>query len=175
MATTVAMEVEMQASGDREFAQVGRRLLEAGRGELQKKLRENIRDAGRPVVEEIRTAVRAVEVESTQGGMAPPSYSRGLRQKAASGTRMYVSYRGVRFVVHASYVGAGKYSGALLRYLDAELPMYKNWRHPVFGNKDVWTVQHGSPWFFVTVRRNAARFENACLEAMDQTVREIAR
>lgn len=166
------MEIRLFTDGEKEFRSLSRALLRASAGELEKKLRSNLRQAAQPVLAELRTAVMAVEVSSSRGGMGRPSYSRQLRRRIASAMRISVAFAGIRFAVQASAVGDGKYSGALAKYLDGELPMYKNWRHPVFG-RDAWTVQHGSPYFFVTIRAHASDFEEACASAVNDVLNDI--
>lgn len=166
------IEVRLFTSGEAELRSLARSLQNAGRGELQARLRRNLREAGQPVISELRSAVMDVTVSSTKGGAGRPSYSRDLRVKVARAIRLSVAYRGVRFNVQTQAIGIPKYGAALAKYLDGELPMYRNWRHPVFG-KDVWTVQHGQPWFFVTIRANASRFEDACVDAVNEIIREI--
>lgn len=169
------IEIRLRTDGEAEFRALAQRLRRAASGELERKLRRNLREAGRPVVAHLRTAVMAVNVTSSRGGTADPSYSRQLRQRVASAIRLSVAFQGIRFAVQGSAVGDGKYGLTLPKYLDGELPMYKNWRHPVFGQEGVWEVQHGKPWFFVTIREHAADFEEACVAAINEIVMEIGR
>lgn len=167
------MEVRINTEGEQAFRALGRRLKEAAGGKkLDTKLRANIRETARPVVEELRSAVRSVQVQSSRGGMGKPHYSRQLRARVASAVRVSVAYKGVRFNVLGSAVGP--YGSQLARYLDSELPGYARWRHPVFGHHDRWVEQHGSPWFFETIRHHAADFERACERAIDEVLRDIA-
>lgn len=168
------MEIRLFTDGEAEFRDLSRALRKAAAGDLEKKMRANLRKAAQPVLAELRVAVMGVQVSSSKGGQAPPSYSRQLRRRVAAAMRISVAFSGVRFAVQASVIGEGKYSGALAKYLDGELPMYRNWRHPVFG-RDVWVTQHGSPYFFVTIRAHAADFEEACVEAVNEIVDEIGR
>lgn len=169
------IEVRLRTDGEAEFRALAQRLRQAAAGELERKLRRNLRAAGRPVVSDLRAAVMRVNVTSSRGGMAHPSYSRNLRQRIASAIRVSVAFAGIRFAVQGSAVGDGKYGFTLPKYMDGELPMYKNWRHPVFGNENVWEVQYGQPWFFVTIREHAADFEEACVAAINEIVMEIGR
>lgn len=168
------IDIRLRTNGESEFRALAQRLRRAGSGELEKKLRSNIRAAGRPVLAQLKVAVMAVEVQSSKGGHAPPSYSRLLRKRISSALRMSVAYKGIRFAVQSQLLGEGKYSENLPRYLDGELPGYKNWRHPVFG-KEPWVVQHGKPWFFVTIRAHAGDFEDACVKAINEIVMEAGR
>lgn len=169
---TEDLEVRINTDGEKEFRALARRFKEASNGtELNKKLRDKLRDVGRPVQEELRVAVKNVQVQSKLGGMGKPHYSRMLRARVAGAIRMSVAYKGIRFNVLGSAVGP--YGAALAKYLDGELPGYSRWRHPVFGS-DRWEVQYGSPWFFETIRHHAGDFERACSDAMSEMLREIS-
>lgn len=162
------LEIRLNTDGERPFRRLAKDFGEAARGGLQQRLRNNIRQTAQPVLNEIRAACMAVEVQSTRGGTARPSYSRGLRRRVAAATRVTVAYQGVRFGVSGGAVGP--YGAALAAYLDSELA--PRWRHPVFGGP-AWTVQHGSPFFFVTIRRHADDFEDACWRAIDEVLRGL--
>jgi hypothetical protein len=62
----------------------------------------------------------------------------------------------------------------LARYLDGTLRRARNWRHPVFQNPErtkPWVTQHGSPWFFVTIRANRHEFSAALRRALSRMMR----
>lgn len=166
------MEIRLQTQGDNNLRAVARLLREAAQGGLQRALNRNIRDRGNPVVGELRAAVRGVVVTSSKSGAGKPHYERALRARVASAVRMSIAFKGIRFGVESSRIGAGKYGPALVKYLDSELPGYANWRHPVFGT-GTWTSQRGKPWFFETIRRHTEDFQRACEAAMDDTIKKI--
>lgn len=168
------IEIRLFTGGEQELRALAARMRRAGNGELQLKLRRNLRAAGQPVLSELRSAVRAVQVSSSRGGTAHPDYSRELRIRVAKALRLSVAYRGIRFNVLGSTMGDAKYGAALAKYLDGTLPGYKRWRHPVFGNQELWEEQTGQPWFFVTIMANANRFEQACVDAVNDIIGEIA-
>lgn len=164
-------EIRIQIQGEQEMRALAQRLRSASTNQdLQKALNRNLRDKGQPVIAELRSAVMGVQVTSTKGGMGKPKYQRGLRARVAKAVRMSIAAKGIRFNVESGRVGA--YGAALTKYLDSELPGYKDWRHPVFG-RDIWTVQHGQPWFFQTIRVHADSFENACISAVNDFLAKI--
>jgi hypothetical protein len=168
---TADAEVRIQIQGEGDMRALAQRLRSASvNGDLQKALNRNLRDKGQPVIAELRSAVQGVQVTSTKGGLGKPQYNRMLRARVASAIRMSIAYKGIRFNVEGARVGA--YGAALAKYLDSELPGYKDWRHPVFG-RNIWTVQHGSPWFFQTIRLHADSFENACISAINDFLAKI--
>lgn len=175
MAVGGDLEIRINTDGERIFRDLGRRIrVLTDRAELNRKLRGGLRDQGRPIVDVLRSRVRGVQVTSKLDGAGRPHYSRQLRERVATAIRMSVAYQGIRFNVESARLGDGKYSAQLPKYLDGELPGYQNWRHPVFGHEP-WEVQHGQPWFFVTIREHAADFERACDRVMQDLFEEIAR
>lgn len=166
------IEIRIATDGEKDFRRISNEFGEAANGKLQRELRKNLYATAMPILNDLKAAVMAVEVTSSKGGMAPPSYSRQLRRRVAAALRVTIAYGGVRFGAADSQIGP--YGAALAKYLDAEIPRYQNWRHPVFG-KDIWVVQHGSPWFFETIRRHTDDFEAACFKAISETLRDLAR
>lgn len=166
------MAIEIKVGGIEQFGRLSRDLKRQGRGDLQKQLRNQVRDAGRPVVSDLRAAVRGVQVSSPGGGHQRPDRSTGLRDRVAAATGLSVTQRGVRIKVNEHKVGP--YGASLPRYLDASLRRNQRWRHPVFGNRNVWASQQGQPWFFVTMRRHRRDFRAAVLDAMERTVQELS-
>ena len=144
-----------------------------GRRDLQKKMRRNIRTAARPVIADLRSAVMAVDVKSSQGGTARPDNSTGLRARVGGALMVRTGKRGIRIRVDAKKVG--EHGRSLPRYLDADLNRYKRWAHRVFGDRDVWVAQQGEPWFFTTIRQHYPTFRRAVLNAMAEAERELTR
>lgn len=163
------IDIRISVRGEQELKNMARRLREAGMGQLQKELNKELREAGRPVIEEIRAAARAVHVTGDRGGAGTPKGSTRLRARVASAVRMSIAAKGIRFTVQGSAVGA--YGSTLAAYLDFETA--PNWRHPVFGGP-AWSGQTGQPYFFVTIRANETRFMEACERAMETVFSKIA-
>jgi hypothetical protein len=163
----------VSAQGATELRELAAKVKAAGRGDLRKKLRKNIRDAGKPVIADLRGAAMGVRMTSTRGGTARPDRSSGLRARTARAVGLSQTRNGIRIRVSAARFGP--YGTSMPRYLDASLPKCRTFRHPVFGNREVWTEQSGSPWFFVTINKHRARFRRAVFEAMDELAKELAR
>lgn len=167
------------------YRDLAKRLRQAGRKDLRSSLRKKISDAGRPVLDDVKTAVRTIPVTSHGGGTAQRrrynvgratterakrSAGRrgaGLRSTIASATKLQITAKGVRFVVQSSKLPENQRS--LPRHLDSE----KGWRHPVFGNRDNWVAQKGRPYFASTIKKKAPAFRRAIVEAMEKIRREI--
>lgn len=179
--------VFVSIEGAAQLKELSARLKKADRNDLQKALRANIKEAGKPIVSELRTAVMGVKVtrgddpfarRTARTGIAPRrsttrwgQRSTGLRTRTARSIAISQTRKGIRIRVSATRMGP--YGGSLPRYMDAELNRYKNWRHPVFGNPEVWVAQRGSPWFLVTIRNHRTQFRKAVFDAMDETGRRL--
>lgn len=166
------LPIFVSVEGARQLKDLNRRLKDAGRGDLRKQLRAEIKDAGRPVLTDMRRAVMAVDVSSTKGGRARPSRSTNLRARTAKATKLSVTQTGIRIRTDGKRVDPAYPS--LPKYLDASLGRYDRWRHPVFGNPNVWTQQKGQPWFFVTAAKHAPEFRRAVFRAMNKISDKIA-
>jgi hypothetical protein len=47
------------------------------------------------------------------------------------------------------------------------------WRHPVYGNKNVWVAQKSHPFLGVTISRNKPAFALAVENSVNDVVKEI--
>lgn len=168
------MTIRVRVGSTSELSRLAKRFRAAANGGLQRDLSVGIRREGRPVLREIKTAVRALEVGSTKGGTARPDTSTNLRGRLAAATTMDPHGVGIRFEVHGPRVHP-KYGHRLAKLSDTELA--PRWRHPVFQHarreRTPWTQQTGKPWFFVTIRAAESRFRGAVLRAMEVTARKI--
>jgi hypothetical protein len=166
----------VNVQGEEEFGRLAAALTEAAGGKLQRRAREQLRVASRPTLAQLKVAAMAVQVYSPKGGHVPPDYSRALRARIANATGTRTTLRGVRFIVDAAKVGEDNpvHGITLPRYLDATLPGYIRWRHPVFGRDDIpWQQQRGQPWFFATINRHERRYRDAVGRAVDRVLNEL--
>lgn len=171
------MPIDVSAKGAAELGALSRRLKDAGRGDLQTQLRREIRQEGKPVITDLKRAVMAVDVSSSQGGHARPDRSTNLRQRTAKATGLSVTKGGIRIRTRAKRVDPEYPS--LVKYLDASLGKYDRWRHPVFGTSKrgtftgPWTQQRGDPWFFTMIVKHRRQFRHAVFEAIERTNQKI--
>src|ERR1041384_958108 len=191
-------QVSLSAQGYNEYRDLPRKLRKAGsKGkDLRKKLRTNLNEAGKPVVEEVRTTVRNLPVTSRGGGglrrqqftafRAEESARRrgkdtakaiergmrgehGLRASIARATKLQITARGIRIVVSSAALPPSQQS--LPRHLDSP----KGWRHPRFGDKEHWYHQQGKPYFASVIKKHAPKFRKAAQDAINEITRELER
>lgn len=186
--------MDIRVTGAEQLDALARRCRAAGdRGKgLRTELGKAIRTATKPVVADVRAAVRAVDSsahgegggsvsrhahavarmrKSTSRSIAAAGRRAGLRESIARAvvvkTRMSGRTAGVRIVVDASRLPADQ--RRLPRYLDGQ----GRWRHPVYGNRDVPVTQTGQPWFEVTIRRRLPAVRQQISAAMDHVARQV--
>jgi hypothetical protein len=135
---------------------------------LRRDLGKNIRTALAPAVAEARAGIRSMP----SGGL--PTEGGGLRQA--------ISRR-----IRAQAKMSGRFPGARVRVTKRGMPRgfelaarrtnrRKGWRHPVYGNTDVWAQQTGKPgWFDDPMRRGRPRYRAAVLAALNESARRITR
>lgn len=146
-----------------QYRQVSRRLREAGRGDLQRKLTRGIRAEGAAMLRATQTAWQSVDVRPGDSGK-----STGLRARTAAATRISILQSGIRMQVQGRKVDP-RYGQSLTRGLDG----LGRWRHPVYG-RDVWVQQWGSEVFYTTARRFEPRFRARIERVMEDVARQIA-
>lgn len=178
-----------------QFRELSKRLRQAGQTDLRKNLLKAIRDAGKPVVRATQEAVRSIPITSEgvgafAGDFRVPSNSHGggqkqrrkhaavkartekskaralkrggsLRDAAANSVKLQVTTRGIRIISDSSAMPPKQQT------LPKRLDSPKGWRHPVFGNREVWVTQKGKPWFGATISQRAPDFRAAVVDAMD--------
>jgi hypothetical protein len=147
------------------YKRLARRLKEAGRGDLQRKLTRSIRREGDPALRAVRAAWGTVDVTSEAGGGS----SSGLRARVAAATRISILGSGIRIRVEPKRVDP-TYGKTLSFGLDG----LGRWRHPVFGNREVWRQNAGQEVFYKTLLTFEPKWRAAIQKAMEETAREIA-
>lgn len=143
-----------------EYRALAHRLREAD-PTLRRALQSRIREEGQPALTAVRAAAHNIQMS---GG---PAGSTGLRDRIAAATRLHVQANGVQFRVHADAVDP-KYGTTLTLGSEG-----KTWRHPVFGNRNAWVPQTGSPWFYPTLRAHAGAFRKAIIKAIHDTLAKL--
>jgi hypothetical protein len=190
-----------------QFRDLAKALRAAGKkpgGELRKQLRTRITEAGKPVVEEVRSAVLAIPVTSHGGGSAQRSTHaaleagrRAVKARGAPGkprrttTAQAIARaaarphglresiaRAVKLQITARGVRFIVNSSQLpesQRTLPRHLDSPKGWRHPVFANREHWVHQQGRPYFAATIKKRAVKFRQSIVQAMEDIKNKIER
>lgn len=178
--------VGLSTHGAQDFRELSRKLRRLGRGDLQKKFRDGIAEAGKPVLNRVRQEVLSMNVKGSPGGGSAArqafAVSRarseagrhrasrrhaGLRSSTARATGLSITDKGVRFVCRSGAMPPDQ------RELPRHLNSSKGWNHPLFGDKEQWFHEQGHPWFEETIRKDVRDFHDGILKKMEEVKREL--
>lgn len=161
----------MRITGTGQLLSLNRRLRAAGHEHIRQSMIRRFRYAGEQVAEDLRREVRSLSIRgtgSTRSGRgmrtSPP-----LRPEIAAAIRVSVrtgTFPGARIWLDRSRMSAGR----------ENLPARTNegrWRHPVFGNRRVWTTSTSRPWWEPTIRRNEQKMRDAAQLVLDDIERRL--
>lgn len=187
------------STGSEEF----RRAAAALRGADKKVLAEvakSMRATAKPVVGEIRSAVRATTSSSTRGNAASVERQlhtlsrRGgplkpLTERQAGSLRRRVDRMASLREGIASATGSSVSTGPdkvnlTFRVRSSQMPPSQRklprrwnksagWRHPVYGNRNVWVKQTGGPYFDKTITAHAADLRDGVVAGMQAAAQKI--
>ena len=112
----------------------------------------------------VRASIRAIP--------AKPGSSGELRRAMSKATRWSVRTVGKQASVAIQVDGSRMPDGmrALQQYMEGTK---KPWRHPVYGNTDVWVAQPAHPYFSKVVRPLGAKSRYAVNRVINKTTKKI--
>lgn len=199
------MPVELKVTGQEKFRRAAHQMAVANRT-VQGEVAKGFRAAARPIVGAIRAEVRSDKGSSERGRHASTIdrqlhvLSR-VRQNKATGryterqirsinkrlTRLESLRENIASAAGATASGGAVKASLAFRVRAGQLPPSQRklprrwdspagWRHPVFGNRDIWVAQKGHPYFRSTIndRRGEldagvqAAFETAGIKIMSE-------
>jgi hypothetical protein len=163
---------------------------------IRKELNEAIRAATKPIVQDMQSEITSWDSTATRtgGGAAQRArvhVNRSRNRASATRTaarRLSKGGFGLRRVIAASIQTKISYSGSRqgvrirvdsARLGNAARNLPKNidegkWRHPVYGNRDVWVTQTGKPgWFTATAQRHGPAVHQQIQDAMNRALERI--
>lgn len=137
-------------------------------GEITRKMRRRLANAGSPLVPRVRAAILNIPSKGTVPYKGMP----GLRVEIAACVESWVFIHGpqvqVGVAVNAAKMPDGK--KALPLYMEgAKAP----WRHPLFGDYGHWVVQSPHPYFYGAVAFYGPASRNALERAADDIARAL--
>ena len=148
---------DFEVTGADDFFKLSKALKAAGRTDLRRELHTGLRRAARPLVAKTRAEARRRLPK--RGGLAERVAKTPQRVQVRTGNQT----AGVRIVVGGgSNAARGANSGAF--------------RHPVFGNRDVWVTQRVTPgWFDEPLRKSAPEVRRDLERAMQDMADKIVK
>ncbi len=133
--------------------------------QLPTQLRTRMRQAIQPAVARAKEKVRSLPVSGQAG-------TTGLRRRVAAGTRIQASTgRNARLRVITSMADPDE--AVIPRGLDSAA----GWRHPVFGNQDVWVTQRPqrTGWFTETLADGRDEVQRGLEDALEWAAEFVDR
>lgn len=169
----------ISVTGQRELKVLAAKLKAAGdegKG-LKTELRRGLRRAATPMLSAVKSRVRSISIKGVRGGgrwaryaHRPKAKSLGLRDSVADAMQIQTRMGGepsVRLRVNTSKLPTDQ----------RKLPRYMNraegWRHPVFGNEDVWAQQTGEPYWEETLKPFGPQVRKEVIDVVNDVLRRI--
>lgn len=142
---------------------ISRELRRMNDRELKRRFSRDLRSAARPLVPMVRASIAAIPSKTGDGS---------LRRQMARAVKLSVRTSGrdagVTIRVDGRKMPPGK--GALPAYMEGTKP---RWRHPVFGNRNVYVDQSPHPYFYRIVTpygRRARRTVDKVLAGISRAI-----
>jgi hypothetical protein len=149
----------------RDLTRIVRELRAMDDREVLKRFRKELRIAAKPVIPAVRASIRQIPSKR-------PFTADGLRGQMSRATTLQLKT-------------AGKQASAVLRVDGRRMPpqaravqsymegLKSPWRHPVYGNREVWVKQEPHPYFYKVMRVAGPRARLAVNRIMDGISRDI--
>jgi hypothetical protein len=146
---------------------------------LRKEFTDGLRGVLKPIVPEVKAAYLAAP-SMGHGGMSRGQVDRvDLRALLAKATRVEVKLTGKQAGARIRVDGRKMPNRmkALPRYWEGEEPGRSKgrWRHPTWGNRDVWVQQKPHPRFYAIVGRHAEQAAQAVEQIANRVVAKLER
>ncbi|GHA01536.1 hypothetical protein ACFOOM_12090 [Streptomyces echinoruber] len=159
------MVADVRLRSGRDLARIAAELRRMNNPELKKRFRQELRAAGKPMVPAVRRAIQ--QIPSKQGYRAD-----GLRGRMSRAVKLEVRTTGrdagVRLRVDGRKMPDKQ--KALQAYMEG---VKKPWRHPVYGNREVWVRQQPKPYFYRTVEPMGLAAQRNIQRAADAVARDL--
>ncbi|MEU3281769.1 hypothetical protein [Streptomyces antibioticus] len=150
-------------TGD-DLRRISRELNRMNNAEVKKRFRKELRGAAQPFVPLVRNSIKAIPSKR-------PYSADGLRGQMVKATRIEV--RTVGRDAGVAIRVDGRKMPSKMKSLPKGMEGTKRWRHPVFGNREVWVTQQSHPYFFKVVRPAAVAGRRAAARVVDSITHDI--
>lgn len=148
-----------------ELARIVRELRSMDDKKIVKQFRSELRAAAKPLVPAVRASIRRIP-------SSRPYAADGLRGRLSKATTLEVKTTGRQAAVIVRVDGRKMppRSKSVQAYMEGVKP---RWRHPVFGNTEVWVQQPPHPYFFDVMRMGGPLARLAVNRVMDKVSHDI--
>lgn len=143
--------------------------------EFRKNVKKRLKQAAEPIVQEVKQA--ALNIPSSKGDVTQTRKKKGenlgLRASLANAVQADINptKKGAIAKIRVSttkFMSASGRPRTLPYYMEGRRK--RAWRHPVFGNRDVWVAQSPHPFLGVTVKPHKEEFATAVVKALDDAL-----
>ena len=157
------MSIRLQDGGD--LRRISRELRRMDDKEVKKRFRKELRAAAKPLVPKVRASIRGIP---SKRGYSPD----GLRGALSKATKLEVKTTGKQAGVAIRV--DGRKMPSHMKSLPSMVEGKKRWRHPVFGNRNVWVNQPKHPYFYNVVRIAGPASRRAVNRVLDGITKDIS-
>lgn len=141
------------------------RTLARARRLSEYRAREIALKSGR-TTQQVLTEHRAKQTAKAEAGA-------GLRETIARAVAGSISTGSARTGVSVTWKVAAAKMPNKQRRLPKAFNSAKGWRHPVFGDRENWVTQHGTPYFDSTIKRHREELGGKIVEGMKKAAESI--
>ncbi|MEV6737874.1 hypothetical protein AB0N14_13465 [Streptomyces sp. NPDC051104] len=157
------MSIRLQDGGD--LRRISRELRRMDDKEVKKRFRTELRAAAKPLVPKVRAAIRQIP---SKRGYSPD----GLRGALSKATKLEVKTTGKQAGVAIRV--DGRKMPSHMKSLPSMVEGKKRFRHPVFGNRNVWVTQTSHPYFYSALRMAGPVARRAVNRVLDGISKDIS-
>lgn len=164
MASTASLGLQLSPENLRNISRALR--AEEDGKELRKELTRNMRDALKPGAVEAKSAIMSMASATPHGG---PALKTSIARKIRPEARISGKFPGAKVKAFKTPNVRG-FANAAKRTNRAA-----GWRHPVYGNSEVWAQQHGKvKWFDHAFEGREGHYKRAVTFALADMINRIA-
>jgi hypothetical protein len=144
----------------------------ATQAEVMRRVTVRLHGVANPLAEKVRGGIRRIPSWNLYGTSVRSTLAGNVEARTVTGA----GYAGVRININPVGLPDGL-PAAMDTDKKRNVPGHGYryaFRHPVFGNREVWANQAGGPYFRGTLNRNRKISRDAVKAAMDEVISEIA-
>lgn len=160
------MVARLELRSAKELKQIAAQLRRMDNPTIKQEFRRELRAAAKPMVPAVRQAIR--DIPSNR-----PYRSDGLRGRMSKAVKLEVKTTGRQAGVRIRVDGRKmpNHEKSLQAYMEG---VKRPWRHPVWGNREVWVRQDPKPYFYKTVEPLGTRSRQNVNRAIDRVAQKIS-
>lgn len=157
--------MSIRLEGGENLRRISRELRRMDSPEIKKRFRKELRAAAAPLVPRVRESIHNIPSNR--------AYSpQGLRGALSKATRLELKTSGRQAGVAIRV--DGRRMPSHMKSLPSMVEGKKRWRHPVFGNREVWVDQPNHPYFYNVLRTAGPASRRAVSRVLDGISRDIS-